>query len=179
MTMTITEALAEVKLIDKKVTKHHENERAYLFRQAIVRDPLEKDGGSAAYVASQAQASGDLLLRLITVRRSIQDANAKNMLTVEGISRTVADWLVWRREVLPRLKTRIAAISTALTNLRNDVKKKGGSVSATPAGDEQYDVIVNFNETALLNEALKLAEIEERLDGKLSLFNAVTLVNLD
>lgn len=46
MALTITEALAEIKTVGKRVEKKREFIKAFLARQDGVKDPLEKDGGS-------------------------------------------------------------------------------------------------------------------------------------
>lgn len=43
--MLITEALAELKTLNKRVEKKKEYVKAYLYRQEGLKDPLEKDGG--------------------------------------------------------------------------------------------------------------------------------------
>lgn len=42
MSITITEALAEIKTVAKRIEKKRDFIRAYLSRQEGVRDPLEK-----------------------------------------------------------------------------------------------------------------------------------------
>src|SRR3954452_7996422 len=99
--ITITEALAELKTIDKRIEKKREFVLAYLLRQEMFKDPLEKDGGSVSAIRREMQAIGDLEERRITLRRAVQQANERNSVVVGKQVRTIADWLVWRREVAP------------------------------------------------------------------------------
>ena len=50
MPITITEALAEIPTIEKRITKKQEFITNYLFRVSSTRDPHEKDGGSAELI---------------------------------------------------------------------------------------------------------------------------------
>ncbi|MFA5152932.1 MAG: hypothetical protein WC554_10255, partial [Clostridia bacterium] len=97
--ITITEALAEVPTISKRIEKKQEFIRSFLSRQSAVRDPHEKDGGSSVLIQRELQGIKDLQQRLIDIRSAIQNANAENVITVEGTTQTIADWLTWRREV--------------------------------------------------------------------------------
>ena len=99
--MKITEALGELKTIGKRITKKQEAVMRYFARQANVLDPLAKelDGGSTAFISRERQAIGDLHDRLVQIRVGIQRANLDNSLEVGGRSRTIAEWLTWRREV--------------------------------------------------------------------------------
>ncbi len=43
----------------------------------------------------------DLEQRAVALRRAIQSANDKTVLAIGGSEMSIADWLVWRREVAP------------------------------------------------------------------------------
>lgn len=53
---TITEALAEIPTIEKRIEKKSEFILNYLYRQSAVRDPHEKDGGSSTLIHRELQA---------------------------------------------------------------------------------------------------------------------------
>ena len=99
--ITITEALAELKTIDKRIAKKREFVLGYLLRQEMFKDPLEKDGGSVSAIKREMQSIHDLEERKIVIRRAVQRANEQNTVTVARQTRSIADWLVWRREVAP------------------------------------------------------------------------------
>ncbi len=54
--LTITEALAEIPTIEKRIEKKREFILNYLYRQSSVRDPHEKDGGSTVLIVREAGA---------------------------------------------------------------------------------------------------------------------------
>lgn len=85
--ITITEALAEIKTIGKRIEKKREFIGGFLARQDGVRDPLEKDGGSAKAIAGERQSVNDLEDRIVALRRGIQRANDETSVTINGITR--------------------------------------------------------------------------------------------
>jgi len=100
--ITITEALAEIPTIEKRIEKKEEFILNYLYRQSSVRDPHEKDGGSNVLITREKQAIADLQLRLIKIRSAIQKANSENSITIGAQTKTITDWLTWRREIAPK-----------------------------------------------------------------------------
>src|SRR5947209_5771802 len=112
--ITITEALAELKTLDKRIAKKREFVLGYLLRQEMFKDPLEKDGGSVSAIKREMQSIHDLEERKILIRRAVQKANEHNTVTVARQTRSIADWLVWRREVAPVHQTFLANIRTKI-----------------------------------------------------------------
>ena len=171
--MKITEALAELKTIVKRITKKQESVMRYFARQGNVMDPLADEGGSAKFVAEARQAIRDLQGRIIWIRTEIQRANLTNELTIGKLKRSVAEWLVWRREVAAMEKHAVNALLLGLDKVRKEahqhkVKMVEGETSS--AGE----VAVFLKEGELNAEAENLEEVLGTLDGKLSLFNAQT-----
>ncbi len=177
--LTITEALAEIKTIGKRVQKKREFIGQYSFRQEIVRDPLDNQGGSKAVIAAEFQSVRDLEERLVTLRRAIAKANAEVMVTVGGTTRSIQDWLTWRREVAGNRKGAVLGMLQAVQNFRAQRAKDGFNVrteaSATPT---DKDIIVNVDERALAVEAEELETVLGTLDGLLSLKNATTTMDV-
>lgn len=90
MPITITEALAEIKTIIKRVEKKREFITAYLSRQEGVKDPLEKQGGSFENIRKEQQAILDLEDRIVSLRRGIQIANELTIVNISGKSRSIS-----------------------------------------------------------------------------------------
>ena len=57
--VTITSALAELKLITKRLDRKKDFVRSFLWRQEIMTDPLERQGGSIEAIKRTLQAIGD------------------------------------------------------------------------------------------------------------------------
>lgn len=175
--MTITEALAELKTLAKRI----EAKRAFvgqnLFRQEMLRDPHEKDGGSVEVVKRERQAISDLEERGVSIRRAIADANFKTNITVSGMTKSIHDWLVWRREVAPGRKEFLKKVSSAIAGVRQEMQKKGLQF-ATGTDNKPTDIIVHLTETAVAEELETLETILGTLDGQLSLKNATVTVDV-
>lgn len=176
--LTITEALAEIKTIDKRLEKKRQFVAGYLARPDIVKDPLEKDGGSVTALQKERQAISDLEERKIAIRAAISSVNAASGLTVGKTTRTISDWLVWKREIAPKRQSFLAELRRGIDEIRSQVLRKGGSIVESGGGTNQADVVVNINELELSEDIEALEEVLGNLDGQLSLKNAITLVDL-
>jgi len=177
--ITITEALAEIKTIDKRIAKKQESILPYLWRQEQLRDPHEKDGGSVLYVQQELQSIGDLGGRKMALRRAIQRANDTNTIELVGVQRSISDWLTWRREVAPGQQSFYKQMANHIHQARAQAQAKGfavvgaGAVSSSPS-----DLLVNVNEKDLSAKMEELESILGSLDGQLSLKNATVLIEI-
>jgi len=175
--LTITEALAEIPTIDKRIIKKQEFITQFLFRQSAVRDPHEKDGGSVKLIEQEQQGIVDLQSRLILIRAAIQAANAATTITIGETTRTVVDWLTWRREVAPKRQTFLRALSNSLNSIRQKAMQQGVQVVKDDQGFTA-DYIVNINEKALSDEMEAIETMLGMLDGQLSLKNATVTIDI-
>lgn len=175
--MTITEALAEIKLITKKVDQKRNQIRTFLYRQEMLKDPLAKDGGSEAYIGRESQAISDLEGRLVALRIAIAYTNSMTPVTVNGVTHTIAEWLVWRREVAPKKLQFFITLRSALDQVRREAQSRGARiVDGTSATTAATDYIINVDEAQLGRETEKLNDILAMLDGQLSMLNATTQI---
>lgn len=180
MEITITEALAEIPLIAKRIAKKKEFIKGYLYRQSAIRDPHEKSGGSAALIQSEMQGIRDLQARLIRIRSAVQQANQTSQLTVEGQTMTIADWLTWRREIAPDHTAFLRDTFNQIVRLRQKASSEG--VAIKPSTDDNSDLtrdyIVNIDEAVLSQSIENLEIVMGTLDGKLSLANATIKIEI-
>lgn len=175
--MTITEALAEIKTVMKRIDAKRAFVKQYLVRVDNVKDPLEKDGGSEKAVAEALQAIKDLEQRVVDLRIGIAGANEINTITIDGTEKSIADWLVWRREVLPTKKQFLANLNRTVVQARDQVHQwRPGNIQG--GQDTKIDVVVNLNETQLSKDIEFLGKVEDELDGQLSLKNATVQVEI-
>lgn len=174
--ITITEALAEIKTISKRVGKKHQFVLDNLLRPEVVKDPLEKQGGTPKAIEQEMQAISDLESRLVKIRVAIQESNRYTMLKVENVERSITDWLAWRKEIAPHRQ-----------NFINGLRKHINANRAnwfTKASRDQNDaaavagITVNYDETLLAREAEEIEKILGILDGQLSLKNATTTISI-
>ena len=176
--LTITEALAEIKTIEKRVRKKRDFVLSYLYRQEALKDPLIKEGGSSQAISSVLQAISDLEERKVAIRCAIAKINAKTTVTVQSITKSMADWLVWRREVAPEASKFLAQLRGQINSIRSEAQKKGYVTVAAGAEARPGDVIVNLDEMKLSQDIENLEVVLGTLDGALSLKNATTFVEL-
>ncbi len=177
MTITITEALAEIKTVNKRVASKKTFILDYLSRLEGVKDPLDKDGGSYQAIKRERQAVADLEKRVVTLRRGIQRANDATVVSLEGMTMPISDWLAWRRDVAPERKVFLADIRKKLTLVREQAKRNGATaISPGGSAEKATDVIINIDEQQLATDIEQLENVLGQLDGQLSLKNATTFI---
>lgn len=175
--ITITEALAETKTIAARIQKRQEAVMRYLARDARLRDPLEAEGGSVEFVRRERQAIGDLGERLVHIRTAIQAVNLDTTVAVGGRTRTVSEWLNWRREISAGHKNFLGQLAATMTNARAQAAKAGTRV-ASETDAKPGDIIIALSEVDLSREIEDIETILGELDGKLSLLNATTMIDV-
>lgn len=175
--MTITEALAEIKTISKRIQSKREYVRTYMVRLESLKDPFEKDGGSAKAIEQEMQAIKDLEQRIVDLRREINFVNDTTQIEIEGVSRTIAAWIIWRREVAPGRERFINDLRMKLENARGQLRVQ--PIYLTKGEQEKpQDMVINVDEAALAKEAEQIKNILGQLDGQLSLKNATTMIKI-
>lgn len=181
-TLTITEALAELKTIGKRLAKKQDFVTQYLARPEGLKDPLEKAGGTQEMLKRELQAIRDLIQRHLDIRIAIQRSNQQTGIAVGDRAMSVAEWLTWRKEVAPILQLFNAKLRLALEQTRKTAMQRGSAVvsaSVSVAGEAKpTDFVVNIDEAALNKEAEMLEEVLGTLDGQLSLRNATTTIEI-
>jgi len=173
---TITEALAELKTLDKRISSKRESIKGFLTRREGLKDPLEKDGGSMEFIKRERQALGDLNARRINIRTAIQRVNHTIPIEICGVTKTLAEWLTWRKEVAPDEQRFLSQVRQAVLVERTNVTRQGGSVVEAGKDGKLTDLVVNVDEAQLAKEHEQIEEILGTLDGVLSLKNATVTI---
>lgn len=174
--ITITEALSELNLIKKKVDKKRGNILGILVTAKHIKDPLESVGGAIAFIKSENQAIDDLNSRYIKLKGAIAKANIDNAITINGFTKNIHDWLIWKRD--------IAKLDISFyENVYKDVKQRMDQFAKQPSiyKDEKdvthlIEPLSNVDQGWYLKKAEELTEVFEKLDGQLSLKNATIVV---
>lgn len=175
--MVVTEALAEIKTLNKRIEKKREAIGPYLLRRSVVLDPIKEEGGSSEFIRRERQAIEDLERRVVAIRTAIQKSNHVTSITIEGQERTIAEWLTWRKEIAPGRQTHLGFLRTTITKVRAEYQKKGGVVEQAPEARDE-NVIVGLDEIALLKEIEQMENILGQLDGLLSVKNATVMLDV-
>jgi len=178
MKTTITEALAEIATIDKRLVKKPAEMLPYVARAEQLKDPFAKTGGSEKYLAEQRQSFGDLLVRKINLRASIARANSETMIIIGKLEMSVADWLVWKRECYDKQVDMLHGLLTSVQRARQNAQQSGATLVRVAEPTKPTDVIVCLDEQQLIEEIDSVEEMYGRLDGLLSLKNATTTIEV-
>ena len=188
MPMTITEALAEIKTIGKRLDRKRQAVVANIGRDSRLKDPLADQEGmtSVKYVTQERQAINDLEKRIVDIRVAIQRSNLATSCTIGASTLTVQEWLDFRREVATGRQMFLNQLNNSVKNIRDKLNREGGRVVAAAqatasvtTGDKQViEVILHIDERALLEEQEGLEKTLGELDGKLSLLNATTVIDV-
>ena len=176
--MTITEALAEIKTVGKRLASKKAFVEQYLYRPDSLKDPLEATGGSYVLITREMQAIADLEQRIIDIRRAIAKANEETKITIEGVEKSIADWLIWRREVAPDKERFLNGLNLRLTSARDQIKRQSPMYGTNTTAEKPVDLIVNVSELELKNDREEIKTVLGNLDGQLSLKNATVAVTI-
>jgi hypothetical protein len=177
--MTITEALAEVKTIQKRIEKKRQFVREHLGRQEQFKDPLEKEGGSADAVRRALQAIHDLEERTIQIRIAVHRANLETKVRIGESERSIQEWLTWRREIVGGKKVFFDQVASAIGDARKQAQQRGvGVVTPGQAVVNPGDVIIHLSEIELAKDRETIETVLGELDGQLSLRNATTAIDV-
>ena len=178
--MTITEALAELKTINKRLQTKRQNTLQYVARDARVKDPLEREGGSVEFLKRERQAIRDLEKRVVDIRTAIQRSNLETRASIGGHDMSVAEWLTWRREVSVASREYLNLLQYNIKNMRDKLQKEGRTMIAAQAEADAKpgDVVVHLEEKLLLEEQEVFDTVTGELDGRLSLLNATTTIEV-
>lgn len=167
-TITISEALADIKTLNARLDKKEEFIAEHLMRAKEAKDPLEAQGGQVAAIVLQRTAMLALQQRIVTIRLAVQHANLTTPLTVLGVTKSMAEWLVWRRDVVPKERLFLTEIKQAVNRVRHDMLRTRSS----------REIVVNLDEQALSDAIEHLERTLGELDGQLSLKNATVMVEI-
>lgn len=179
--MTITEALAEIKTINKRLQTKRQNTLQYVARDVRVKDPLEREGGSVEFLKRERQAIGDLEKRVVAIRTAIQQSNLTTRTTLGDKDASIAEWLTWRREISVGAREYLHLLQTNIKQLRDKMQREGRAVitAQSESDGKPGDVVVHLEERTLLEEQEGFDVIMGELDGRLSLLNATTTIEVD
>lgn len=179
MPITITEGLAEIRTITKRIVSKRLSIVPYLTRQEGLKDPLEKNGGSPAVIAREMQAIKDLEDRIVAIRCAIQSANDATTVEINGMARTISQWIIWRRDIAPDLKSHLSLHRQTLASVRQTAIRQGNAVvTNADKAAKPTDFIINIDEGELAKAIEDMENTLGTLDGQLSLKNATVLINV-
>lgn len=175
-TITITEALAEIKLIDKKLESKAHTVMGNLTRYDHIPDAL---GDSAKKLGEEMQSMHDLWAEIIKIRSAISGVNLRETIKVGEKTATISEWITWKREIATKQLT-------LYTNIRNNLKNATDRHATNPqaykdpeSGENRFfKLVCNLPYSEFIEKSQKTQETLDRLDGLLSLKNATVTVEV-
>ncbi len=177
--LTITEALAEVSLVQKKIVKKRTTVNGTLTVYEHQDDPYQKDGGIEKAIAAEVQSINDLEKRLLNIRTGIAKANMETKITIGKTTRTIFDWLTWRREVAEKHKEFSQGIYSQTKRAIDQNAQRPAVFKDTNDEQQLAKVKAVLPYTDYLKDAEDVEDTLEKLDGLLSLKNATTTITLN
>ena len=185
MQMTITRALAELKLLDKKINKNIKETK--FIATAVGNKPVVNYKSNADFI-SQAQAGYQSILDLIAqrdkIKSSIVDSNAKTIVEISGKSMTVAtaiekkSSIEYNQFLLAQLKNQLASANNTVESNNDKMQDKLDKILEASFGkdgkvkDNDMDAITKpykeQNETKLIdgiNIQDKIDKLYEEVNG--------------
>lgn len=181
-TLTITEALAELRTIEKRLAKKRDFVKHNLHRPEQVADVFLDDGGMEAVVLREMQSIGDLEERAIRIRDAITASNQVTGLVVGEKSRTVHQWLVWKREIVSHQISLRQAISSELVRAEQGIRDKVYRVqrgSDGPVEELPVRMVYALPRKRIMEELDEIETTLGQLDGKLTLSNSRTEITFN
>jgi predicted dithiol-disulfide oxidoreductase (DUF899 family) len=174
--MTITEALSEIKLIKAKTDKLRQLVKANLYRFEEQPDIFEKEGGSKRFAEATTQAVKDHEDRLTKIRAAITKANLENTITLGSDTKSIFEWITWKREVSQARFTFINGIQQELKNVEDKFRREPPAYRDKEQVLVFYKVQYNLDYSTFVTKAQEVADQLQKLDGQLSLKNATLVI---
>lgn len=177
---TITEALAETKLLKTKIKTKKDFIGNNVGRMDVTPDPFEKEeGGSVGRIKREFQAIDDYRKRLIGIRTAIQNANSLTRLKIGEREMSITDWLNWKREVADEEVAFINQALSSVQQLKTQNERNPQVLKDKDTGAMQVLKPVFHLDQSWLQKQLEVnQEISGELDGKLSMLNATTFIEV-
>ena len=170
--MTITEALAELKVLKKRL----ETKRAFYLQNVVrddrLKDPLEGNGGTKTVLTQELQAIKDIEARMVSLRTAIAKANSATQVQVSGDAKSIADWLIWRRDIAPGIQQFLASVQQKID------QGKRTEMFPNRTDGQPMKWAFGVDEKVLVSSIEQFETILGTLDGQLSLKNATTSIEV-
>lgn len=175
---TITEALAELKTLTSRIAKKREHSSHYILRDNRAVDPLINEGGSEQFISQEWQAIRDLESRYVSIRKAIAASNLKVTLELPSAKLCITDWLTWRRDIAPAKVAYLKNVLSSIQRARKEAQNLINKTENNPPGMLPPSLLINIDEADLLKAIEGLDQTLSDLDGKLSLLNATTTIEV-
>jgi hypothetical protein len=183
--LLITSALAEIKILKDRIKKKNAIILTpfVMFRSSAIIDPFGRDGGSEKVIASARKSVEQMEKNIVQIRTAIQKKNLESVVTSGKYTMTIAEWLIWRRDIYTdksvALQQILARVNADRTKFANELAQVANSNSTEAQTKKAQTEVVNINQKALMEEIEDLEAAFGDIDQRLSIFNATTFIDID
>jgi len=168
MTMTITEGLKKLRLIEKRILKNCAEIEKYSSLLSNEKPIFDSESKQREEVAKLIQANKDLELEYCRLKARIDYTNLVTYVQIEGHNRTIHDWLLVLRKTGSLMIKTFNSLSTQ--EARRNQHRYTSSSDKTPT------VIRLYNENEKRNGQREWEDLTagKIIEGRLEVINATT-----
>ena len=166
--MRIVEGLKRRRVLEKRMDSTTEEIAKYASKVSTEKAAFGSDEDQRKEVASRVQSNLDLAKQILDISRRIELTNRRTMVTIDGQTLPVADWLMLKRQLGERVMATYKALNTRSADRRRAEVRGVGPDSGAVHVERMYDEA---------NKNKQLRVWEDRLaaiDGRLERVNADT-----
>lgn len=200
---SIHRALAELKLLDKRITKTIDNLKVITYKKGNKLEYNITEEEFKAVVESDMQSVKDLITRRKEIKEKIVKSNAETLVTIAGKEMTVAaaierkESIKYEKKLAEELKNQLNNLKAIINNRNEQVEysldRQLGNLTSNPDADkelvltfsEQYRNKEQFTLVDPLNIEKVIEELENEIDSfesevdyVLSTSNAITEIEI-
>ncbi len=176
--MTVAEALTELKRINKLSAKRCQNIRRYSSKK---RGELDEVEGQKKWIAAQYQSAKDLIKRWTKIKLAINASNLKTIIEFEGSKFSVAEAILFKQQ-LYEMKNDLLNSFTPETGL-NQIHTHLGNIGRLDLNEEQMAAInlvpeLMYNEAEMIKEKEDLLNLYSFIDALIEKSNHNTVITI-
>lgn len=166
--MKIVEALKRLRIIEKKIASNCTEVTKYSAIVSSQKPLFESADRQRKEVESITQSSMDLVTEYLRLKRRLDLTNLNVMVTINGDSRTIAEWLI--------VKRKIADLVIAIWNAQNDSSAQTARRDERMYGTSGQSTNIDrfYSEEEKNNMLRRWHDLKAAIDGRLEVVNATT-----
>lgn len=168
---TIVEGMAELKLIQRKMTQQADRIHDYAAILSTEKPQMGTEEAQEKEIETLIQSNEDLVREWLGIKSRIEYTNLITDVTIDSVTRTISEWLSFKGR-----KSRYGLGRALLETYRalNDESAQR-TRSRLETGKGSAPTIVRlYDENQKYNRMNKVSDLLDKIDSKLEVVNAVT-----
>ena len=183
---SIHRALAELKLLDKRITKTIDNLKVITYKKGNKLEYNITEEEFKAVVESDMQSVKDLITRRKEIKEKIVKSNAETLVTIAGKEMTVAaaierkESIKYEKKLAEELKNQLNNLKAIINNRNEQVEysleRQLGNLTSNPDADKE--LVLTFSEQFrnkeqfTLVDPLNIEKVIEELENEIDSFES-------